>query len=375
MKVFIIQRIFSHYRKAIFDKLYLKLEIKLIHTDLKTSIKQAKTHYSQKVGFYKYGKSDTHVFINTFGLIWREKPDVIIHEFAMGIISLIPTYLMCKSMGIKFILWGHGYNRKRGFYPKKVYTDKIMLYLMQKADALLLYGQKDKNKLSNYVDENKIFIAQNTLDTDTYLKLKEKFEKEKFFFIKKRLNFKKKYNIIFIGRLTSRKNPELLIDIYENITIALQKDIAVHIVGSGEMENLLRTKLLKKGYQNSFVFYGEILDPEKVGELLYASDLMVSPGHVGLSVNHAFCFDTPVLTLSEKLAHHSPEIEYVIDNKTGFLINNISAQAFAEKIEEYILNPELQMSMKRNINECVMQKCSIENMVQGFLNAIGNGVK
>ena len=71
---------------------------------------------------------------------------------------------------------------------------------------------------------------------------------------------------------------------------------------------------------NNVVFHGAIHDDVKTGEILFACDMMVMPGYLGLSVNHAFCFDCPVMSFEQQKngPFHSPEVEYVINNKTGF---------------------------------------------------------
>ena len=113
-------------------------------------------------------------------------------------------------------------------------------------------------------------------------------------------------------------------------------------------------------------------DNFKTGEILFASDMMVMPGYLGLSVNHAFCFDCPVMSFLQKEngPFHSPEVEYVINNETGFLLEEHSADGLAVSLNNYFNNEVLQTKIKENLHIMVSKVFPIEKMVQGFEDAI-----
>ena len=123
--------------------------------------------------------------------------------------------------------------------------------------------------------------------------------------------------------------------------------------------------------EQNLYFHGAIQDDEKTGELLYASDLLVIPGYVGLSVNHALNFDCPVVTLEQKKdgPYHSPEISYIVDGETGFIVHNHTPEAIANTIENYLTDEHLQSKMKTYIRTTVKTRCSIQNFIQGFKDA------
>ena len=289
-KVFIIQRIFSEYRKSIFDELHNKIDFVLLHSENESYIKQVSSAYSRNIGSIKYSSKENSIFLNVFPYIIKNRPQIIVHEFSIGIASLVPTYLMTRLLGIKFILWGHGYNRTTGLNLERSLTDKIRLFLLKKADAVIFYGQEAKLKFSEYLEGDKLFVAYNCLNTKVLTAIRDKLEREGRENVKKRLGLKHYYNLIFLGRILKSKQPQLCINIYEYLIKEIGNSICIHFVGDGDYLNQLKEIVKFKGIENNIKFYGAIHDDVKSGELLYCSDLMIMPGLVGLSVNHAFNF-------------------------------------------------------------------------------------
>ena len=371
-KVVIIGRVFSAYRKPIYDILSEKYSFNFLHSQNKSGINQVITPYSVKIKSFNFSNKETGTYLFITNYLETIKPQVVIHEFAIGILSMFRTYLKCKLLDIKFILYSHGYDRKKGFNPQNSWFDKIRLYYLKKADAIIVYGQFDKCVLGNYINIDKIFVAQNTLDTHGLLSVKNKLIEEGKETVKKRLRFDKQYNLVFIGRLLADKKPDLVIDVLEQLLNTYHLDVALHYVGGGNEYTHLKEKVERLGLANSVVFHGAKHDDAKTGEILFACDMMVMPGYLGLSVNHAFCFECPVMSFEQQKngPFHSPEVEYVVNNKTGYLLEEHSAESLAHTLNSYLINPTLQITIKENIQKMVSEVFPIEKMVKGFDDAI-----
>jgi glycosyltransferase involved in cell wall biosynthesis len=371
IKILMLHRIFASYRKPIYDKLAERYDYILAHSDKEKTIKQAVTAYSKKIPTFQYSKGDTHLFFENFSLILKFKPKVFIHEAAVGILSTLPTYIICKIMGIKFILYGHGYNRLQGFNPKQSWTDKYRAFLMRKAHASIVYTETDRKRLGEYSDIHKIFVAQNTLDTTHLVALRQDFEIEGKGKIQEKIGYTHPYNLIFIGRIIDEKMPEKILEAFDILEGKMPNQVGIHFVGDGDIKPL-QDIVEKKNWQNSVKFHGSIYDERQSGEYLFASDLMIMPGYLGLAVNHAFVFDIPIVSFAQTEIgpFHSPEIEYVTNEETGFLVPNLSVEAMATTVEMYLKNPVLQAKMKKNIRHKMEQELTIDNMVKGFTDAI-----
>lgn len=368
IKIMLVQRIFAEYKKAFFDTIASRYDLRLVHSDNKSGICQISTDYSVKVRYKKHGDKETNVTLKLNGFMLKFKPDVLVHEFALGIRSMPLTLILAKLMGIKIILWSHGYDRKVGFHPKKSLSDKIRILLMKFADAVLLYSKSDRELLSGSINPQKLFVAQNTVNTPHYLAIKDKLKIEGRDSVKKRLGFKHKFNLIFIGRMIKLKKPEFLIEIFNNIHKQLNDDLGIHFVGDGEMIPELRKIAAESGFTDNLFFHGAVYDDVKSGELLFASDLMVMPENLGLAINHAFCFECPVVSFRSTPAgpFHGPEEEYLADGETGLFVSPVECKAMSERILSYLKDENLQEIFKKNINNMVENVCSLSNMSAGF---------
>jgi glycosyltransferase involved in cell wall biosynthesis len=370
-KIILIHRIFASYRKPIYDKLAEIYDFLLLHGLNDKTIKQATTPYSKSIKAFQYSKNDTHLFLKSFTKLLKVGPKVVIHEFAIGILSLLPMYVCCKLLGTKFILYSHGYNRLTGFHPEKSWSDKYRVFLMKRADAIILYTNSDKERLSTHIKSDKIFVAQNTLDTKHLVEIRNHLAEEGKEKLKLRLGFTHKYNLTFIGRLLGEKMPETVLHVFDIIQKKLPNQVGIHFVGGGDITPLQAIVDSKK-WQNHVTFHGAVYEDKKSGEFLYASDMMIMPGYLGLAVNHAFIFDCPVVSFlqTENGPFHSPEIEYVVENETGFLIPDLSVEKMANAIVSYLQNEPLQLKTKENIRFKMENELTIDNMVKGFTDAI-----
>ena len=214
---------------------------------------------------------------------------------------------------------------------------------------------------------NKLFVARNTLDTNALFAIKEQLAHVGKQTIKEELQLKKKYYLCFIGRLIGEKQVDYALAVYKFIRERWQ-DIGFIIVGDGPGRPALEKHVHEKKLTD-IVFTGKISEWGKSGKFLFCSDVLINPGEVGLSVNHAFCFALPVVTQKKGEAgpYHGPEIEYIVDGQTGFLCDNGDKEQMAQKITE-ILKSDLCFG-RRASNYC-KQNLSLETMVKGMVNAI-----
>lgn len=372
IKIVIIQRIFAKYRKPIFDLLVNKYELKVLHSYDNSEIPQIKTNYSEVVKSFRYGPKETNVYLKVLSQLIKFNPNIIIHEFNPSIISLHISFFYSKLFNKLFVVWGHGYNREKGFHPKHSFTAKVRYWYMKHSDAILVYGQETKKELSGFISEDKIFVAQNTLDTISLIQIRQDFEKVGITELKYELNIKHKYNIIYIGRLTKEKHPEYLIQLYHKFNKSFQREVAIHLIGAGEMYSKLKELITTEKLDNNIFLHGKITDPNINGKLLFISDLMVIPGALGLSIIHSFCFRKPVVSFAMGIngPFHGPEIEYIIQNRTGYLAQNYNLDDMFAFIIKYLQDNKLRKRMIKDIDQLIQNVASINNMEKGIADCI-----
>ncbi len=372
--ILIFQRILANYKIGFFKKLNNDIDALLClgkNGPKNTYLIRTKPDFEHIIikDFYPIATKEMFVIQDIFTPIFRYKPKIVIIEFALSILTNWIFLFLRPFFKYKIILWSHGYNRKRGFNPKVSLSDKLRRYWMNKTDAIILYSYNSKKMIEPFVlKKEKIFVAPNTLNTKKMIRIRDDLEKIEKETIRREINFKRKYNLIYLGRLLKEKEPDRLLDVCKIVSREI-KSIELHFVGEGPLYD----KLLEKSDEFNVRFWGNISDNIFLGKLLFSSDLMIIPGYMGLSVVHSFCFDCPVVT--QKQGHqgpfHSPEIEYLINNKTGFLVEYGNNDKMATVIIKYLLSSDdIKDKFKENMRKMIKNKCSIDNMVYGFKEAI-----
>ena len=141
------------------------------------------------------------------------------------------------------------------------------------------------------------------------------------------------------------------------------------LIGDGPEMNSLK---LKSENYSRVIFHGEILDMESIGKMLFASDMMLIPGYVGLAVVHAFAYGCPVITTKTDLKYgpfHSPEFEYIIEGKNGFFLKG-EIQEYTKKLLEIIKEKESLKQISLNAENTALNEAGLNIFVSGFRNAI-----
>ena len=124
---------------------------------------------------------------------------------------------MAYLMGSKFILWGHNINLKRGFKPFSNPADFYRYLLMKTSSAILFYSPDQMELVKKYINNKKLFVAYNALDTDLQLANYNLISAKSREQVKNDLGITSQFNLIFISRLLPAKKPEQIIEIFKQI--------------------------------------------------------------------------------------------------------------------------------------------------------------
>jgi glycosyltransferase involved in cell wall biosynthesis len=277
-------------------------------------------------------------------------------------------FLLRKVFHFKLIVWTHGVKSKEMLQPFSSRQSKMQLRVYNKADAVILYSQKRKELLAQRINNpEKLFVAQNTLDTETLNKIYSQLEAKGEVAVKEELGFRHQFNLIFIGRLVPAKRLDLLLEAFKGISG--KYDVALHIIGNGPEEEKIEAEAAA---HDNILYHGPIHDLELSSKYLFASDLMVMPGYVGLSVVHAMAMGCPILTCkqSPEGPYHSPEVEYIHDGENG-LFCNYSADGLKEAMTDLLRQPEKLTTMSGNARKTIREEAGIDRFVAGFEEAVG----
>lgn len=364
------QRVIPQYRAEVFRKLLERRpDIVFLYGAPRKSENISNAPLEDEVHFqfirnYYFGARFKYYYSGLFRFLRRHRPAAVITPFELSNIGMLLLLALRRLYNYKVILWGHGWDRPAGFNPAIKSKDRLRLFLAEKADFIITYNNEARNVWKRFVPEKKLYVAPNTLNTSRLLRIRDSLEKGGRQLLKSRIGYDFQFNLIYVGRLEKRKNLALLLESFKLLKTR-GIDVSLHVVGSGSEEQSLREFVAHERIEG-VIFHGPIYDDQELGELIFCSDLMVIPEALGLSVVHAFCFQCPVLTMDAP--GHGPEIEYVVNAVTGFVLPVSNAQLVSEKVADYLADKSLQQNLRANVVEFVKSNCSVDKMLAGFEN-------
>ncbi|NRA91107.1 MAG: hypothetical protein HRU26_00230, partial [Psychroserpens sp.] len=110
---------------------------------------------------------------------------------------------------------------------------------------------------------------------------------------------------------------------------------------------------------------------EDIAPLMKKASVVFIPGHSGLSVNHAFAYGRPYITLVGP--SHAPEIEYIDKSVNGFVLSG-SLDENVEAITS-LLKDETRLEALCHAAKEKGEYLSIENWVEQMKNSLINESK
>ena len=334
-------------------------------SSLKNGTVPVSDHFISVKNHYLLFKKDVF-FANLFKILKRLKPDVIVVELSLSNLIIWPLLICRKLLKIKVIGWNQGWDRSRP--SDKVYSLRSLLRntLINHVDGMIVYSQDSLNRIPAEIKKEKFFIANNTLNTKNLLAHRDALKEMSRTDLKSQLGFTTTHNLIFVARIEEPKKPLRMIRFFEELK-SVNDDVSLHVVGDGTLYEVLKNEIESKALSGVHM-YGSIYDKERIGEMLYCSDLLVIPAWVGLSILHGFSYECPILTFEEKM--HPPEIMYLREGQTGFNLWKETFREAALKINQYLMSENDQIIFKRNIAHILEEEASISNYVTNFNRAV-----
>ncbi|MDX1718749.1 MAG: glycosyltransferase [Salegentibacter mishustinae] len=226
----------------------------------------------------------------------------------------------------------HGYDIHPGYMSdyKKNYTD-----LFKEANLFTVNTCYTKSLLQELQPNVKIELLPVGLDTQKF---------------KKQLSSPSPtFSILFVGRLTNFKAPDLAVKIInELIRVRGHKNISLCLVGEGEMRDHL-TELIAQFDLQEYVEMKGAISQEEIIKLMAVSKLFLLPGIYdqhgraetqGLVIQEAQAMELPVVV------SNAGGMKYgLLDGETGFVIEEGNIEGYVDKIESLIKDEGLRKQM------------------------------
>jgi glycosyltransferase involved in cell wall biosynthesis len=293
-----------------------------------------------------------------FKNIRRINPDIIIINFNPGNVSLWLIQFYCYLRHIKIGIWGCGYIRDEITGIKRTIRNIFSDFFIKNADTIICYGTKYKKSLiDSGSNENKIFVAQNTINIAKIFALD---------FNKGICISPDTYVILFVGALISEKNLDLAIKAISRLITEGNK-IKFNIVGQGSIIDELRSIVSEEKMDDHVFVLGPKYDSE-LASYFISADIFILPGTGGLAVNEAMAYGLPLIsTIGDGTVS-----DLLIEDYNGYYLHDRpDIENIYLTVKKAITNSKCQLiEMGQRSKLIVKEKASLEKMVSGFDSAV-----
>ncbi len=243
------------------------------------------------------------------------------------------SFIAALSCGKKKLI-SHIHNN--ALDARKISVKSILYMVAAKKSSQIIWVSKSSldGYFFNKKFKNKSSIMYNVIDVE---KLYKKMEEDICDY---------DYDVIYLGRLTYPKNPDRLIELLSMIKKEIN-DVKVAIVGTGDLEEKTKQKVLEKGLSRNVTFMGFQKNPLKV---LWNSKVMVLTSiweGTPMCALEAIALDVPIVsTPTDGL------IELIKNDSLGYLSddNDVLSQRCIEIIKNSN-KKNLEYSKAKNILE------------------------
>lgn len=362
IKVAIVYHILPHYREAIALALDSSKEIEY-------------TFFSSGRDLYGIKHADVRVLRHFVqapvrfcgSLMWQfaavkvafsGEYDVIVFFADPHFVTTWIGALVARLCGKGVLFWAHGWLRKeRGL---KVYFRHTFYSL---CNRILVYGERSRLLgIEMGFSPDRIRVVFNSLDCSRADGIFESLEAGMMNYIRPSTFFEDEDRPVLIctARLVSHCRLDILI---RAVAILRRQGILVNtlLVGEGPEQAFLSKLALENGVP--VCFYGPCYDEDEIGQLIYRSDLTVSPGKVGLTAIHSLMYGTPVVS-HNNLDDQMPEVEAVVDGLTGILFKQNSAIDLALRLSDWLAQPRDRGRLRASCRAVVHSKWNPRNQAR-----------
>ena len=233
---------------------------------------------------------------------------------------------------------------------KKLFIN-MAKYTLDKADKLRAVSSSTEAQVREINQNKEITRFPAWVDFDNYKDIEPVRENNKDF------------KILFIGSVTDRKKPHLIVEALNNIK---SKEIKLFIVGPMPNESYLTKlkELVKRyGLEEQVIFTGSV-DRKSVMEHYAETNLMILP-----SVSEGLArviFESQVAACPVLVTDAPGMSDIVIDGQTGYVFESNNLDSLTNKIQEIKNNYEEAIHVGNNAKDFILSNYSADNFKFSF---------
>jgi glycosyltransferase involved in cell wall biosynthesis len=250
------------------------------------------------------------------------------------------------------LYWGHGHEQA---------DTRVKARLARLADGYLAYTDGGARWLAAHgFPPERITVVRNTLDVQEEASRHARLERVDELSLRAELGLASDTTVLlYLGRFYESKRLPDLVEAYRLLRARTKRPLELVLIGDGPTLAEVRTA---SGGLDGIHFTGAIQDADLIARYLRVAAALVSPGAVGLSVNHALAHATPVITRSD--AKHGPELEYLRHGANGLVVEG-DLEAFVSALRAFVDSPAAQDELAAGARAS-RESLRLEPMVEAF---------
>ena len=329
---------------------------------------QKKVFKESETNFYFSKKIDSRIF-NYFKILLLSyfqipklinKHNIDIVTFQDPITSFLGVYKIKKNFkNIKIVLESHGdfintLELERNLLFPNIYKKlflKMASYTIKNADILRAVSSSTEEQALSFDTSKRVVRFPAWIDFEIFSNIKPTRSDEG--------NFK----ILFIGSITDRKKPHLIIEALPKLH---DDKVELHLVGptpNHKYLDELREKIISNNLEDRVYIHGT-KSRDEVKEFYSESNLMILPS---VSEGLARVIFESQVTACPVLVTDAPGMQdIVIDGQTGYVFESNDLKTMIEKIDYIIKNYSEATAVGKNAKDFILSNYSADNFKFSF---------
>lgn len=334
LRVAIIYNMWPHYRAAVVEALDRSPDI--AYTFLGSGETFEGIPHMATERFRRFRKAPVRRILGRF--FWQPEAikaalsndfDAIIYLGDPNILSTWIAAGISRLRRVPVLFWAHGWRR-----PEHGIKRLARNIFFGFANQLLVYAERAKRLGANAgFPADRITTVYNSLDLRSADEVVSRIEAGTLANVDPRALFEARDPMLLIctARLIESCRFDLLI---EAVSLLGKRGQSANVLLVGDGPERDKIAALAKERGVNLHLFGACYDETVIGQLIYGSDLTVSPGKIGLTAMHSLMYGTPAIT-HDNLDQQMPEVEAIEPGVTGMLFAQGDATSLADAIEAW----------------------------------------
>jgi len=261
-------------------------------------------------------------------LALRRDLDVVIF---LGNPYWLTTWLaaaLARIAGKRVLFWTHGWTTRES--GMKAWARRTFYRI---AHGLLLYGHFGKDRaIECGFAPDRLYVIYNSLDVDEQRAARSRVDRDQLRALRAKLFTRPEIPVaVCTGRLHAFRRVDLLLRATARLK---QAGHPVNVLLVGDGPDRPRLESLARELDLDVCFYGACYDESVLCALLMASNVLVSPGMIGLAAMHAMGYGTPAISHDDPYGQ-TPEFEAILPGRTGDFFRRDDEEDLARAIRTW----------------------------------------